>query len=794
MAIRGSDIQTIEMGTKGPKTMATTASQKASWGMILAAVLPALAQAGCTVMCPCKDATPATAATASAAGPGKPAQAVAGGGLTGTVPYKWKNVVVLGGGFVSGIVFSPVEKDVAYARTDVGGAYRWNAADKTWIPLNDDLPRDSNDLGIESVAADPVDANKVYLATGTYTGSWVGNGAILRSKDRGNTWDRIDMPMKMGGNENGRSMGERLAIDPNLPSVLYFGSRKDGLWKSTDSGSKWDKVAGFTASDGGKGLGIAVVLFDKKSGGKDKATPVIYAALANNDGSLYRSTDAGATWKLVPKQPMGMMASHMEFDSTGMLYVSYGNGPGPNDVSDGAVWKYDAKTEKFTDITPVAPKGEDKFGYGGLSVDAAHPGTLMVSTIDRWGKGDEIFRSTDGGKKWKPLFPKVVRDDAGAKYLYWHKEEPIGRGWMGDIAIDPFNPGRAMYVTGAGIWGTEDANAADTDKPTHWKFLNDGLEETVIKGLISPPVGPPLLSVMGDLCGFRHDDIGKPSAGGMFDNPVCGSASGMDIAWGKPDIVARVGWPGWDGKGPWGATSADGGKTWTPFKGTAKGKGAGSIAVSADGTSILAAPLEGPVVYSKDKGATWTRAEGLPDAEKSPDWAPVPFRPAADRVNPNKFYVLDARNGQAYASVDGGAHFTASPTGLPALPEYQFSSSSAQATPGIEGDVWLTNFRELNHSSDSGKTYESIPSVTEAYGLGFGKAAEGKKYPALYLIGKIDNVTGFFRSDDVGATWVRINDDKHQYGFCSIITGDPRVYGRVYVGTGGRGIVYGEPK
>ena len=172
----------------------------------------------------------------------------------------------------------------------------------------------------------------------------------------------------------------------------------------------------------------------------------------------------------------------------------------------------------------------------------------------------------------------------------------------------------------------------------------------------------------------------------------------------------------------------------------------------------------------------------------------MPFRPAADRVNPNKFYVLDARNGAAYTSVDGGAKFTASPTGLPALPEYQFSSASAQATPGIEGDVWLTNFKELNHSIDSGKSYESIASVTEAYALGFGKPADGKKYPALYLIGKIGDVVGFFRSDDVGANWVRINDDKHQWGFCTIITGDPRVYGRVYVSTNGRGVIVGDPR
>ncbi len=762
-------------------------AKRTSWAMSLAVIFSALAQHGCKI-CSCQDTGAALPTEAVAAGPG----ATTGASLTGNVAYNWKNVVVLGGGFVSGIIFSPIEKDLIYARTDVGGAYRWNPADKSWIALNDDLPRKSDYVGIESIAADPVDANKVYMAVGMYVQSWAGYGAIMRSSDRGNTWQITEMPIKMGGNEPGRSNGERLAVDPNQPSILFFGSRKDGLWKSENAGADWDQVKSFSAGDGGNSSGIPIILFDKASGKKGKPTPVIYAAVANNSGSLYRSTDAGATWKLIPKQPTGVMASHLEFDSTGALYISYGNGPGPNDVTAGSVWKYEPKHEKLTDITPLAPMADDKFGYGGLAVSASKVGTIMVSTIDRWSHGDEVYRSTDGGKTWKALFSKVVRDDDGAKYLAWHRAptEPMGRGWMGDIDIDPFNPARAMYVTGQGIWGSEDANAADSDKPTHWKFLDRGLEETVVHGLVSPPEGPPLYSVVGDLCGFRHDDINAPSAGGMFDNPICGSGTGMDVAWGKPDVLARV---GWDDK-KYGAHSSDGGKTWMPFKSNPKGRGAGAIAVSADGSSMVWAPLEGAVVVSKDKGATWTVAEGVPEAEKTADWAPVPFRPAADRVNPSKFYLLDAKGGQVFYSTDRGAHFTGSPNGLPSMADYEFSSASAQAVPGIEGDVWLTTNKELNHSTDSGKNWETVAGVTAAYALGFGKAAEGKKYPALYLVGKVDDVTGFFRSDDAGKTWVRINDDKHQFAFVNVITGDPRVYGRVYIGTGGRGIVYGEPK
>ena len=75
-----------------------------------------------------------------------------------------------------------------------------------------------------SLASDSVDPNKVYAAVGTYTNSWdPGNGAVLRSSDRGASWQKTDLPFKLGGNMPGRGMGERLAVDPNRNSVLYLG-------------------------------------------------------------------------------------------------------------------------------------------------------------------------------------------------------------------------------------------------------------------------------------------------------------------------------------------------------------------------------------------------------------------------------------------------------------------------------------------------------------------------------------------------------------------------------------------
>jgi photosystem II stability/assembly factor-like uncharacterized protein len=703
-------------------------------------------------------------------------------------------VTILGGGFVTGVVFSPAKANVVYARTDVGGAYRLDPVNKVWIPLMDMFGRaDSGFTGVESIAPDPLDANKVYAAVGTYVQSWAPNGAILRSNDLGTTWQKTDMPMRMGGNEYGRSMGERLAVDPNKTDTLLFGSRKAGLWKSTDAAVTWTKVDSFPMKEDPAGFGIGFVLFDGKSGVSGKATPVIYAGVASGDVGLYVSTDAGASWKPVPKQPPKLIPSHAAFDNKGTLYLSYANGVGPGELTTGAIWKYEPKAQTWTNISPLAPSDTDKFGYGGVAVDAAHPGTLMVTTIDRWTRGDEIFRSTDGGRKWTALLPKAVRDTAGAQYLYFGRDKLGPPGWMNDIDIDPFNPGHVMHVCGQGLWASEDANAADKNQPTHWTFRDQGLEETVVTKLLSPPVGADLLSGVGDICGFYHDDLSKSPATGMFSNPICNAASGLDYAAKEPKTMARVGnvW----GEGKHGAYSTDGGKTWTPFASEPKGgETGGVIALSADASTFLWAVKKEPPVYSRNRGTSWGKIAGLPNPVESAGWVPVNLRPAADRMNPKKFYVLDSAAGSVYVSTNGGASFEQTATGLPELPEYARTSGSIEAAPGMEGDVWITSGKDVYRSTDSGYSFKELGSVEESHALGFGKAAPGRNNPSVYLVGKVKGVAGFFRSDDLGVSWVRINDDLHQFGFVGSITGDLKRFGRVYIGSGGRGILYGDPK
>ena len=764
-----------------------------SWAMSLAVIASALAQHGCTV-CSCLEGPKAPGVALAAGAAGQPGQ-LASTGFT-SEPYHWKNLDILGGGFVSGVIFSPSVKGLVYARTDVGGAYRRDPGSDTWIPLNDSTSRDdSHYFGIESLALDPTDPDRVYLATGLYTKGWANNGAMLSSRDRGKTWQTKPMTIKMGGNEWGRSCGERLAVDPNLPSRVVFGSRQSGLLVSEDSGESWTETAGLPKGTGNDPIGVAAIVFDTKSGQKGKATPVLFAAAENKAGSVFRSRDGGKTWAVMPGQPKNFLACHLELDAKGQLFVTYANGPGPNDISDGAVYVLDPKTDSAKDVTPLKPSKGDAFGYAGLALDHTKPGTAVVTTIDRWAMKDEIFRTTDGGKKWKPLGKTAKLNVNGAQWMYLHRPSIDVPGWMGDIDIDPFDSDHVTFVMGAGVWSATDLTRSDKGEPVEFRFTNQGLEETCVNVLVSPPSGAPLLSGVADICGLRHDDLDKSPATGAY-KPACQNGTGLDFAESDPNIMVRAGtiW-GFDPiKDPHGSISLDGGKTWKGFaKEPVGAERGGMVAMTADGGSIVWTMKDGTPVCSKDRGQTWQNVKGLRKGSTLADWTGMDLQPVADRVDPSRVAVYDAQEGAIYVSKDGGASFVVGAQALGGLADYQLMVADIEAVPGHAGHLWLSTGKELLRSTNGGESVDTISNVEESYGVGIGKAAPGATYPTIFLTGKISGKKGFFRSTDEGKHWTRINDDDHQYGITNVVEGDPRVFGRVYLGTGGRGIVVGEP-
>ncbi|HKZ66837.1 MAG TPA: sialidase family protein, partial [Chitinophagaceae bacterium] len=561
-------------------------------------------------------------------------------------PYNWKNVQIVGGGFVPGIVYNESEAGLVYARTDIGGAYRMDPATNRWIPLTDWIGwNDWGLTGIISLATDAIDPNRLYLAAGTYTNSWdPNNGAILRSSDRGNTFQISPLPFKLGGNMPGRGMGERLVIDPNNNSILYLGAPSgNGLWKSTNYGVNWTKVTSFPT--GGTYVedpndvngylndiqGIVWITFDKRTGTAGNTTQTIYAGVADKGNSIYRSTDAGATWSALVGQPTGYVPHKGKLDEVnGYLYVAYSDNGGPYGGAKGQVWRYATATGVWQEISPVpVSSGDNYFGYSGLTIDKQHPKTIMVTGYSSWWPDTHIWRSLDNGNTWTRIWDwtrypnrsfRYTMDITASPWLYWGGASGGGRpgaevfpklGWMTEsLEIDPFNSNKMMYGTGATIFGTDNLTEWDAGRQITIKVKAQGLEETAIQELVSPPSGPQLLSGMYDIYGFTHQKVDVvPTA--FFDGPRIATVS-IDYAELKPTFMFRVGQGSAADAIKAAGYSTNTGTSWTAVTGQPGGvnKGEGTCAVNATGTRVVWSPNDAAVSYSANNGKTWTACAG----------------------------------------------------------------------------------------------------------------------------------------------------------------------------------------
>lgn len=360
-------------------------------------------------------------------------------------PYTWSNVAIGGGGYTTGIIIHPKEPDLMYARSDVGGMFRWDAQEKKWKQLMNTLGYEKrNSYGIDGMAIDPNNPDILYVAAGK---AWNRTGDVLKSTDRGETWQETNLKKKFYGNGQWRYTGELIAVDPVNSDIIYVGTRADGLYKSLDGAKTWQQVAGVPAGEVvppeemplmtqfDYPIGTRSVVFDPTSG-KNGISQIIYASVVGK--GIYQTKDAGQTWVLMSESPT--LAGRMEAADNGALYVTT-LGQGVKKYHNG-IW---------TDITPP----DSDLRYCGLSVDPNNSDNIIVS---RWANTDNpiqlpIYRSKNGGVSWE-LVSTTTADNckfAPAWFPPWFFLTSTSQ-----VIFDPHHQGVVFAADWYSVWKTPD--------------------------------------------------------------------------------------------------------------------------------------------------------------------------------------------------------------------------------------------------------------------------------------------------------------------------------------------------
>ncbi len=780
-----------------------------------------------------------------------------------SIPYCYHHASVPGGGFVTGFCFHPKKQGLLYARTDIGGVYRYKYDADTWTSLMDHVKAtDKWESYPLSIAIDPSQPSWLYIAAGDKTKNY-----LCRSKDYGEHFEYYLLPAGVHGNAPGRGTGERLIVDPYNPSILYFGSQSEGLLISEDYGEHWRSLS-VQPEDGQAEKDLAFVWLDVRSArdGRCQTIVVSTSGKENSPGgnrrgsSLYLSSDAGNTFISLPGQPdagdygnyPGFVGQRAVFTGK-YLFVTMaasqharmgwgGYACDNGGAQKGCILRYElTEIGEITDYQCVTPNmafikgGQEEIcdfsGFGGIDADSNHTGCLICST-QCCQYGDAVFYSTDYGRHWHPVLHRLstgridFHEVPYMKPIYNNSDSLIH--WLSDIKIDPYDSDLAVFNTGTGIFMTDNLTGCINGKDVLWKPSCKGLEETVHLNVYSPPSGEVrLIDIIGDLGGFVFSDLTRPAENSFADENshryiTCLNA---DYADANPQLVAVTARGNWVGKTIGGVIwSEDQCKTWRRLNDPRDITGridtlidvirkpntnSGWVAISADAKTLVwcigeryRLPIDA-VVYTEDLGQTWHQSKIYDDRNSLIEDRTHTMKVISDRMDPELFYGF-GDNSAMYVSMDRARTFRQIfvPEDFPKLELGGMDGlmpAEIRAESGKSRVVWISTgekglwklcypkeseYVEFNRISKEGD---------KIFRQGMGKPAGMHSCNTLYVSGIIEGEYGFYRSTNEGKSWKRINNEKQMFGDIRSIVGDPREFGRFYIATGSRGILWGEP-
>lgn len=306
---------------------------------------------------------------------------------------------------------------------------------------------------VVDLAIHPSDPSTWYLAA-AYGGVW-------KTVNAGTSWKPVF-------DAQGTSSIGCVSIDPANPATVWVGSGEnnsqrsvgwgDGVYRSEDGGRSWTNM-GLKASGS-----IGMV----KVHPKDSKT-VFVAAFgplwsAGGDRGLFKTTDAGKSWRKVldvdhwtganevhfdPRDPQLMYAT--TYQRHRKVWTLLNGGPG------GGIWKSTDGGETWTKLKSGLPAAD--VGRIGLTLPPLEPGVL-VATIEAQDDASGTYRSADGGLNWEKLNGQLASSPQYYQELFSDPSVP-GRLYSIDTFLQTSDDGgrtwrragnRARHVDDHVVW------------------------------------------------------------------------------------------------------------------------------------------------------------------------------------------------------------------------------------------------------------------------------------------------------------------------------------------------------
>lgn len=641
---------------------------------------------------------------------------------------------------------------------------------------------------VEYVAA-PSNTNTQYLL-------YVGN--LYVTTNRGVTWCKIPSATGFPGTtqnaNNGNASGPFIAVDPNNPGTVYVDTLSHGVYTSSNAtscaSSTFIQVTAVGTTTG------HVIVFQPGS----STHILIYTigtsgAFESTNGSTFSAVAAGSP------PPSTLVDPHLVADKFNQFWLLDSKGGATSHT----LWRWASST-----WTAITPSNTGEVAAFAADPNSATVGANHIVTVNFAGQPNI---SSDNGTTWSGDNTNQTIS-VGASQPSWlananQGSTPIN---LNGYSITFDQSSNLFFAGGLGLWET---NAPITASATPWNANTLGIEQLVAGQFIAPPGYDPVFGVWDK--GFflsKNPDV-FPS--NYWDssaalNPILG---GWALDWASADPTFITGFERSNistSTAP--AFSTDGGNTWTPWQGLPTSTTlAGANIAALDSQHWIVAPFGQPIQVTANQGVSWANATVPGSPTNWSNGGGVGFGLAADRVAASTYCAVNLSQ-NFFFSTNSGVTFSAS--GLTsASVDGAPNAYTFKSVPGESGVFFYTAGEQTasagahpanTHLWKISKTTNPCDTATDvdvnlkevmAFGFGVHNPNVGGSFPTIYADGWLNGTQGIFQSNDGGTTWATINVPAsqlpwplNQADFPIDITGDPDIYGRVYVVFAGSAAAY----